>query len=194
MYKKVDELKSAFSALSANEEEAAKYEKELEKWKSFSALIESDKGRQIETKNVNTIIQELDKHLDEIKKTQIDKDISAQTNLLQKWGINQKRDLDKQIQKFTVQVKKEEILKRLDNLERQEEILTFFDKRDKIINKYYGKGFPSELPIHIPIEPEESQYKVRFERHFKPWPKYMNRPSEKLTRNQEYELESLKKI
>lgn len=190
---KVDELNSAFSSLSANEEEAKKHEKELEKWKSFSALIQSDNGRQIETKNIN-IIEELDKYLEETKKKQINLDIESQTKLLEDWSKNHKIDLEEQIHIFTMQFKKEEIMKRLDNLERQEEVLTFFDRRDKIINKYYGKGFPNEIPSRIPIEADEAAYKVRFDRHFKTWPKYKNRPIERMTKTKEYELASLKQI
>ena len=64
------------------------------------------------------------------------------------------------------------------------------------MNAYTEKGFSDENPADIPIEPEESLFKQKFEKHFKPWPKYANRPASSLTISDERNdlLESLKKI
>lgn len=103
-------------------------------------------------------------------------DINAQVSLFQKWTNEQQSELDAQIKCVQIDLKKKSILKRLDDLEYQEELLTFFEKKDEIVETYADKGFPEENPVDIPIEPDESQFAYRAERHFKPWPKYMNRP------------------
>jgi len=141
-------------------------------------------------------ISELEQYLESVKKTQIPKDIKSQTDLYSKWQTEQQSDLNEQIRNVMIEVKKESILKRLNDLELQEELLTFFDKQQEIVNTYDNKGFPNENPSEMPIEPEESQFKLRFERHFKPWPKYANRPAHtlKLSEEEEYKLDSLRKI
>jgi len=123
-------------------------------------------------------------------------DIKAQKDLFSKWIDEQNKDLNDQIRKFTIEQKKADILNRLNQLERQEEILTFFDKQQAIANLYYAKGFPIEYPSLIPIEQEEAEFKKRFERHFKPYPKYMNRDplTLRISDAKQYQLESLKKI
>jgi hypothetical protein len=141
-------------------------------------------------------VNELEQYLESVKKAQIPADIKSQTNLYSKWQAEQQHELNEQIRNVMIEVKRESILKRLNDLELQEELLTFFDKRQEIVNTYDNKGFPDENPSEIPIEPEESQFKVRFERHFKPWPKYANRPAHtlKLSEEEEYKLDSLRKV
>jgi hypothetical protein len=155
-----------------------------------------DKSKQIISSKSLDILASVESQLDVVKNTQIDKDIADQTALFAKWQQEQKTDLDQQIHNFAVELKKESILDRLRRLEQQEEILTFFDFEQKIKDAYYNKGFPDENPADIPIEPEQTQFKVREERHFKPWPKYMNRPVvDKFTQTtQNYKLDSLRKI
>ena len=147
------------------------------------------------SKDVN-ILKEVEQCLENIKKTQVDADIKAQKNLFIKWADEQQKDLDDQIKKFTIEEKKKEILTRLDQLERQEEILTFFDKQQDIANHYQGKGFPVEDPSKMPIEPDEANFKLRFERHFKPYPKYINRTeaSLRVSKEKSDQMESLRKI
>lgn len=113
-----------------------------------------------------------------------------------KWKKEQETELHEQIKSFEIEQKKQSILKKLQELEKQEEMITFFEKRQEIIDTYYGKGFPTEYPSDIPIEPEESAFKAKYERHFKPWPKYMNRPKSSYTisNSRSTKLESLNKI
>jgi hypothetical protein len=134
--------------------------------------------------------------LDTVKKSQIDKDIASQVELFSKWQKEQQADLNEQIRNFAIELKKESVLDRLARLERQEEILTFFDNQQRIKDTYHGKGFPDENPADIPIEPDQTSYKIKSERHFKPWPKYMNRPviPERIRKQEEYKLDSLRKI
>ncbi len=134
--------------------------------------------------------------MDTVKKTQIEKDVASQVELFSRWQNEQQADLDEQIRNFAIELKKESILDRLARLEKQEEILTFFDKQQQIKDAYHGKGFPDENPADIPIEPEQTTYKIKSERHFKPWPKYMNRPVEPMRKklDEEYKLDSLRKI
>lgn len=141
-------------------------------------------------------VKDVESYLEDLKKTKIDADITAQGDLLVKWSKEQENELNQQIKNFTIELKKESIMQRLADLERQEETLTFFDKQQQIIDSYYGKGFLEEDPSEIPIEPDESVFKAKYERHFKPWPKYMNRPESSLrvSENKQAELESLTKI
>jgi hypothetical protein len=134
--------------------------------------------------------------LESVKQTHVDLDIKGQTNLFKKWTNEQEADLNQQIRNFAINEKKKEILSILDELEKREELLTFFDKRQEIIDHYYGRGFATECPSNIPVEPDETKFKIKAERHFKPWPKYMNRPesSYKTSNRMEYKLESLRKI
>ena len=113
-----------------------------------------------------------------------------------KWNKEQETELNEQIKNFEIEQKKKNILAKLEDLEKKEEMITFFEKRQEIIDAYYGKGFPTEYPSDIPIEPEESSFKAKYERHFKPWPKYMNRPKSSYTisKSRSNKLESLRKI
>ena len=158
-------------------------------------MCEKNNNKQIIIQEIN-ILKEIENLLENVKKYQIPLDIKAQKDLFSKWVDQQKIDLDEQIQKFTVEQKKADILNRLNQLERQEEVLTFFDKKQEIINFYYSKGFPVEDPSLIPIEKEEEEFKYRFERHFKPYPKYMNRDplTLRVSDAKQYQLESLRKI
>ena len=122
--------------------------------------------------------------------------MEAQKSLFSKWIDEQNKDLDEQIRKFAIEQKKADILNRLNQLERQEEILTYFDRKQEIENSYISKGFPLEFPSLIPIEKEEEEFKKKFEKHFKPYPKYMNRDplTQRVSDSKKYQLESLRKI
>ena len=152
-------------------------------------------SKQIVTKEVD-IQAEVADLVEKVKNTQIALDVEAQKKLFAKWVTEQQSDLDCQIRNFVIEQKKTDILNRLNQLERQEELLTFFDKKQTIINHYYSKGFPVEYPSMIPLEDEEAEFKKRFERHFKPYPKYMNRDplSLKISNAKQYQIDSLKKI
>lgn len=141
-------------------------------------------------------IQLAQAHLDSIKGAQIQKDIETQTSMFARWTKEQETELAAQIKNVLIEIKKKNILEQLDELEKQEERLTYFDRRDEIERAYDGKGFPEENPADIPIEPDESKFAQRAERHFKPWPKYMNRPKPDpaVVRSKEENLESLRRI
>lgn len=134
--------------------------------------------------------------MENVKKSQIPLDINSQTELYKKWQTEYENDYKEQERNLRIEEKKESIRRRLETLEKEEEILTFFDNRQKIINSYYGKGFLPERASQIPIEPEESKFAAKAERHFKPWPKFMNRPetSLRVSKMKQYKLESMKKI
>ena len=142
------------------------------------------------------ILKEIEAQMETVKKSQIDKDIDFQTSLFVEWEASHKADLNEQIQNFAVETRKEKILQQLNELERQEEMLTFFDNRQAITDSYHGKGFPIEDPAEIPLDAEEAKFKSKSERHFKPWPKYMNRPPETLRVSERtlYKRDSLRKI
>ena len=142
------------------------------------------------------MVSEIENFLKKIVEENIAKDIGEQKNLLAKWEKDQENDLKEHIRKFNIELKKSNILNRLNELEKQEEILTFFDKKQEIVNTYFTKGFLNEDPSFIPIEPEESQYKSKFERHFKPYQKYANRPEHtiRVSNNRKDVQESLNRI
>lgn len=141
-------------------------------------------------------VQMAQSHLDSIKTARIQADIEAQTSMFTRWTKEQETELATQVKNVLIDLKKKSIMERLDQLERQEEILTYFDRRDEIERAYDGKGFPDENPADIPIEPDESKFALKAERHFKPWPKYMNRPKADPVevRKREENMESLKRI
>ena len=165
------------------------FEQNLEK------IVDSNADKTLK-KEINDAIAEIESYLDKVYKTQSSLDIEQQNKLFTKWNQEQEKELNDQIKNFLVDQKKKSVLQRLDDLEKQEEMLTFFDKRQEIIDAYYGKGFTTEYPADIPIEPQESMFKAKYERHFKPWPKYMNRPksSYEISKTKASKLESLKKI
>lgn len=158
--------------------------------------MDSESKKFVSETNIESVIQKVEDSLKKISEHQTKIDIQRQNELFVKWNQEQENELDQQIKNFTIEQKKKSILKRLDDLEKQEEMITFFEKRQEIIDAYYGKGFPTEYPSDIPIEPEESLFKVKYERHFKPWPKYMNRPKSSygISKSRAIKLESLKKI
>lgn len=123
----------------------------------------------------------------------IDIDIKAQKELFQKWSNEQKEELKKQIKNFLIEEKKKSILQRLESLERQEEILTFFDNKDKIKITYYNKGFPRENPTDIPLPDEQKEFDALFERHFKNWKKKI-KPKITLSNNKRIRDASLNKL
>jgi hypothetical protein len=138
----------------------------------------------------------LEAYLNKLVENETDKQIKLQEKFFYAWEIEQEIELKNQIKNFQIDAKKTQLLKRIDELEKQEEIFTFFDKQQKIINIYNEKGFPNENPADLPIEPEQSEFDVKFEKHFKPWPKYANRPewSLKISEEKKEILESLNKI
>lgn len=141
-------------------------------------------------------VAEVENFLKQVVQENTDKDANEQKDLIAKWEKDQETDLKEHIQKFNIELKKSNILNRLNELEKQEEILTFFDKKQEIVNTYFSQGFLNEDPSFIPIEPEESQFKSKFERHFKPYQKYANRPEHTLrvSNNRKDVQESLNKI
>ncbi len=142
-----------------------------------------------------TAVADLDAALKAAYSSQLDNDVRDQRALFTKWRDEQQREFEAQVRHFSVELKKHEMLEQLAELERQEAVLTYFDKREQITDLYYGRGFPDEHPSQIPVEPEESEFKQRSERHFKLWPKYANKPASYYTRSREevYVAESLKK-
>ena len=165
----------------------------VNKWTDLSALFEKDNGEQILDKN---IVNEVESFLNKITQLETERDVAEQQSLFTKWSQQQEKDLKEQIKNFRIDAKKESLLKQLDDLERQEEILTFFDKKEIIQNAYNSGGFSDEHPSEIPIEPDQEQFDAKFERHFKPWQKYANRPAHTLRISEEKQdaLESLRKI
>lgn len=120
-----------------------------------------------------------------------------QISLFEKWSKEQETELDQQTKNIQKDAKRENLLERIDELEKQQEILTYFDKKQQILNSYTEKGgFLEENPADIPIEPDQTQFNEKSERHFKPWPKYANRPPESQAVSEERRevLESLKRI
>ena len=142
---------------------------------------------------------DLNKALDDITLKIIsensEKDIKEQKELFEKWSQEQEFELKQQVHNFLVDERKKRILERLEKLERQEEILKFFDDRYLIRLYGFNRGFPKENPTNIPIEPEESQYKILFEKHFKTW-RHKNKPARLLTKSYSQKLmeESLSTI
>ncbi len=176
-----------------NDSDRERYENSLAKWADLKQLCENDNGEQLVEKDV---LKELEAFLKSTAEAQEAKDIEEQGSLFSKWEGDQKIELQEQIKKFNVELKKSSILKRLGELEQQEEVLTYFDHRSEIVNLYHDQGFAKEDPSLIPIEPEETQFKIKFERHFKPYQKYAKRPEHtlRMSNNQKDTLESLKKI
>lgn len=142
------------------------------------------------------VVKQAQSHLDALKAEQTKSDIASQTSLFSRWTSEQESELKAQIKNVEIDLKKKSILERLDELERQEERLTFFDRQEEIVRSYDRKGFPEENPADIPVEPDESAFALRAERHFKPWPKYKNRPKPDLykERDRAASLESLRTI
>ena len=142
------------------------------------------------------IDKELETLLDQVKNKYEENDIKDHENLIDKWLHENQKEFDEQVKKFKMEVTKARIFQKLDDLEKQEEILTFFDNQSRISKLYNHKAFASENLQDIPIEPEETQFKVRAEKHFKRWPKYANRPTISLreTREKKEIHDSLSKI
>ena len=132
--------------------------------------------------------KELRNILDKVIKEKLEEDINMQNNLIEKWSNEQEIELKNQIKKFLVDEKKKSILERLNYLERQEEVFTFFENKDKIRMQYFNKGFPKENPTDIPIEPEESQFSNLFDKHFKHYKK-KNKPARLLKKSNTIKLQ-----
>ncbi|RNA30396.1 28S ribosomal mitochondrial-like [Brachionus plicatilis] len=192
----IDDFKKTIDSLIQNEESSQKFSASIEKWNNLSKVLESESEKFVSKANIDSIIQKIENYVNQIGESQTKIDIENQNNLFLKWNKEQESELNEQIRSFAMEQKKQSILQRLENLEKQEEMITFFEKRQEIIDAYYGKGFPTEYPSDIPIEPEESIFKAKYERHFKPWPKYMNRPKSSygISKSRASKLESLKKI
>lgn len=205
----MEELKFSAEELGKNEELAKTNEKFLQIWNVINfvkilfvrinldpeKLIPKNLSAQLTDSSVD-VLQKTQSHLDSLKVDQIKTDIANQTSLFSRWTSEQENELKTQIKNIEIELKKKNILERLDDLERQEERLTFFDRQEEIVRSYDRKGFPEENPADIPIEPDESAFALRAERHFKPWPKYKNRPKPDLRkeRDRESSLESLRTI
>lgn len=146
------------------------------------------------------VLKELESKLGNLKSQQIDSDIKQQTSLYSKWANEQEIELKKQLKNFEIELKKNEMFELLKEIERKEEIFSYFRHKNVIESHYFNKGFtdenPCDIPIQEPFKPNESIFKMKFERHFKPWPKYMNRPKEspELTKYTKENEESLSKV
>lgn len=189
----VKEIDKTSEILSQNEGDSKRFEKSLEKWADLQKLCENDNGIQLIDQD---ILLDLQKFLEKTVRDETHKDIEEQNELFEEWEVMQKVELKNQIKNFNIELKKSSILKRLNDLERQEEMLTYFDKKQEIVNAYHNQGFAHEDPAFIPIEPEESQFNQKFERHFKPYQKYANRPAHtlQLSNNRKDAIQSLRKI
>lgn len=187
----VEEFSKECEQLSDAERE--KYDQSLAKWSDLKLLCENDGGEQLVKKD---ILKEIEGFLKTTMEAQEAKDVKDQEALFTKWQDDQKAELQEQIKNFNIELKKSSILQRLDELEKQEEVLTYFDHKSEIVNLYHNQGFAQEDPSLIPIEPEETQFKIKFERHFKPYQKYAKRPEHtlRMSNNQRDALESLRKI
>ncbi len=195
----MQELNLTSDKLKANENESKNNEKFIQKWEAFKKLCETDSNKQIlgdDNTNLTTIVEELNSYLTKTKASQTDIDIKSQQDLISKWQQEQEKELNEQIRNFTIELKKKNILQQLNDLEKQEEMLTYFDRSQEIADFYYNKGFMVESPSKIPIEPDETIFKAKAERHFKPWPKYANKPKwyGKVSHSKQSLNESLKKI
>jgi hypothetical protein len=159
-----------------------------------SACETTYRQRIVASKSKEAILGDLESYFNKINQALIEKDTKAQAELYTKWQAEQEKQFKEDKRNEEIKTKRTELLKRLDELEKREERLTFFEKSDDIVNSYYDK-FPYESPANIPIEPDETQLKQMYERHFKPWPKYANRPasSYELSQEKKYEIESLAK-
>ena len=185
--------------MKGNETESKNYTKFLQKWESFSKVCEADMDKQIlgdDNTSLTMIVDQLNSYLGKIKANLTEVDIKSQQDLISKWQTEQERELNEQIRNFTIEMKKKNILEQLNDLEKQEEMLTYFDRSQEIADFYYNKGFDIESPSKIPVEPDESIFKAKAERHFKPWPKYANKPRwyGRISHSKQSLNESLKKI
>lgn len=189
----VQELEKISEELLKDESKSKLNEKFLQNLNSLRTVLQSEKEKKIIK---NEVIKELETYLEKVKTNQIEIDIKSQEDLFDKWQVDQKNELNEQIKNFVIELKKKSIMQQLNELERQEELLTYFEKRDKIFNLHNNKGFPVESPEQIPIEPDETHFKIKAERHFKPWPKYANKPESyyKISEEEQDNLDSLKKI
>ncbi len=125
---------------------------------------------------------EIEKLLKNIIHEKEENDIKDQQELFKKWSNEQETNLKDQIKNFLIEEKKKSILQRLNYLESQEEILTFFDNKDRIKISYFNRGFPKENPSDIPLKTEEGQFAQIFDRHFKPY-KNKNKPARLTTKS-----------
>lgn len=137
----------------------------------------------------------LEKLVLDVQNKNLKKDIDQQGKLFQTWLQEQENEMKQQERNFYIEAKKKEFLTRLDELERKEEILTYFENKDRIVTAYYNQGFPREFPSHIPLEKEEKEFEEAFERHHKRWrhrqkPEYLT----KISNNKKNLNESLTKI
>ena len=139
--------------------------------------------------------KELEKLVLDIQNKNLKNEIEEQGKLFQKWMQEQDIEMKQQERNFYIEEKKVEFLARLNELEQKEEVLTYFENKDRIVNAYYNQGFPRELPSHIPLEQDEKDFEEAFEKHFKHW-KHRNKP-DRLTRvssKKKLEIESLNRI
>ena len=147
-------------------------------------------------KELAEVIDDLVGIVNAVHAAQLPQDTKAQCALFAKWQAEQAQELSTEVRNFAVELKKREMFEQLEQLEKQEELLTFFDNQNKIVDLYFGRGFPDEHPSRIPVEPDESEFKKRAERHFKLWPKYANKPESYFKKSpvEIYLNESLKKV
>jgi small subunit ribosomal protein S27 len=186
----IDEMKRVVDGLSSDQQTQNEYNDFLQKWKSLNK-----KDEKIDKTNIN-FTELVEEQLKKVSNKQTGLDSTAQTKLFKDWLVEQKELFNQQNHFYKVEAKLKEIAKVLDKLEEQEDVLTFFDRRFKIVKTYNRKGFAQEFLGQIPIEKDEAEYKEMYETHFKPWPKFMNRPEHtlKVRPSTKYMRDSLHKL
>ncbi len=179
-----------------NNEIARKAMKDSEitqKWADMKALCEKSSEDQLLKDDIVQPLQEL---VQSLVASQAERDAESQKFKMAQWEKNQAIEVEEQTRRFAVELKKSSIERRLSELERQEELLTYFDRKQQISNAYHNRGFGDEDPELIPVQPEEATFANKFERHFKPHQKYANRapPDLKIERDKQDVIDSLRKI
>ena len=103
--------------------------------------------------------------------------------------------MKEQERNFYIEEKKKEFLSRLDKLQEKEEVLTYFENKDRISMAYDNQGFPKEYPSRIPLEKEEKEFEEAAEKHFKKW-KHRKIPEHllRVSNNKKLFIESMNKI
>ena len=158
--------------------------------------MEKDAKKFLIACNEEQAVKDLDAYIEKVAKATNDVDAKSQMALVKKWTTQMESDFREQTRNNLIEAKKKLLLDKLDEYEKREEIMTYFDREQEILNMYYLKGFPEEPLDKIPIEPDQTDFNLKYERNFKPWPKYMNRPPSSLkpSEEEEYAIESLRKI
>ena len=163
-----------------------------DKWADLKALCERDGGEQL-VAGAEAALQEL---VQKAVAGQGERDAQEQFLMFGRWETEQTAEVEEQARRFALELSKASIVRRVEELERQEELLTYFERRQQISNAYHNQGFGDEDPALIPVQPDETTFRNKFDRHFKPYQKYANRPPPDVAaeRNRQDVLDSLRKI